>query len=154
MLIQNQGDLLPIAYKGYIVLSEAQQLHTSQRMADRICVGGPNNLPDLASPAGHTNMQLTEAAIDPACIDDNEPRVLVRLNQDAVDDISCSWKASQGDMGQACAAESVGATVVIQSPLVRKPTGSDVRTCRRRSDIPVWEQYALYRRIETQLNCM
>ena len=42
MMIQNQGDWLSNAYKGYIVLSEAQQLQTSQRMADRIRVGGPD----------------------------------------------------------------------------------------------------------------
>ena len=81
-------------------------------MADRISVGGPDNLPDSASTAGHTNMQLTEAAIDPAFIDDNDPRVLLRLNHDAVDDISCLWQPSQGDedIGQAGAAESIGAT--------------------------------------------
>ena len=54
MMIQNQGDGLSNAYKGYIVLSEAQQLQTSQRMADRIRVGRPDHLPDSASPAGHT----------------------------------------------------------------------------------------------------
>ena len=42
----------------------------------------------------------------------NDPRVLLRLNQDAMDDISCSWQPSQGDedMGQAGATESLGAT--------------------------------------------
>ena len=57
-------------------------------------------------------MQLTEAAIDPAFIDDNDPRVLLQLNQDAVDDMSCSWQPSQRDedMGQAGATGSVGAT--------------------------------------------
>ena len=34
-------------------------------------------------------MQVTEAAIGPAFIDDNDPRILLRLNQDAVDDIYC-----------------------------------------------------------------
>ena len=118
MLIQNPGDWLSNSHKGYIVLSEAQQLQTSQRMVKRIRVGRPDNLPDSASPAGHTNMQLTEAAIDPAFIDDNDPRVLLRLNQNAVDDISCSWQPSQGDgdMGQAGAVEPVGATARDMQP--------------------------------------
>ena len=35
-------------------------------------------------------------------------------------------------------------SVVIQSPLARKPSGSDVRTCRKQSDIPcLGGKYAL-----------
>ena len=102
------------------MLSEALQLQTSQRMAERIRVGGPDNLPYSSSPAGHTNMQLTEAAIDPAFIDDNDPRVRLRLNQDAVDDISCLWHPSpgDGDMGQADTAESVGPHAALGARLV------------------------------------
>lgn len=70
--------LPPDVSKGYIVLSDAQQLQTSQRMAERSHTGLVRKLTHPVTPAGHTGMQQADAAVHPACIDNSDPGILER----------------------------------------------------------------------------
>ena len=62
---------------------DAQQLHVSRRMADRIRADGPGSLPDSASSALHTGMYASRAAVDPACIDNPDPGIPQHAHADA-----------------------------------------------------------------------
>lgn len=89
MLIQRQGDWRSDAYKGYIVLSEEQQLRASRAMAEFIRQGGPSRLPVSHSFAGHVGLPEDTGEVYPQASSLTDPRVLLGLSPEVVDQIVC-----------------------------------------------------------------